>query len=168
MSNDEFTTWARRLFVAFPSLWDWLQSNSPDPKETQAIWRQALLPYTAAECQSVVDRWSTGALEPFAAYERDKVHLLVRAVVEGDRSKAERRRRKAENQDYWLDEMARRRSVMGGERVGGAIVAALTDAGGGLSSLYEELRPHHRKFLDGEIDADDYDRIKQDVLARIE
>ena len=82
MTNDEFATFAKRLFVAFPSLWEWLQNNSPDAKATQDVWRETLRAYTLSECLRVIGDWSSGERPAFEAYERDKVHLLVRAMVE--------------------------------------------------------------------------------------
>lgn len=91
MTNEEFTTFAKRLFICFPSLSEWLKQSSPDPAATQAVWRKCLEPYRLDECLFVLERWSTGTLGSPEAYERDKVHLHVRSVIEGDRAKQRRK-----------------------------------------------------------------------------
>ena len=91
MTNPDFAVWVKRLLVAFPGLWDWLQSKSLDPIETQGVWRKCLAPYSLEECMTVLDEWSNGTREPFEAYERDKVHLRVRARIEQERDRARKR-----------------------------------------------------------------------------
>lgn len=92
MTNDEFTKFASRLFVAFPGLWEWLQSNSPDPRATQEVWRETLRPYSYLECLDVLECWTSGKLKPFEAYERDKVHLIIRAIIARNRDNEAKRR----------------------------------------------------------------------------
>lgn len=84
MTNEDFGTFMDRLFVAFPSLYEWMQGTYK-PEETQRVWRAALQPYSLEECLSVVSAWSSGKLPSPAAYDRDKVHLMVRAVVSKNR-----------------------------------------------------------------------------------
>lgn len=91
MTNEEFKVFANRLFVSFPAVNEWLQTASPDPTATQVVWRKCLSPYRLDECLGVLDRWSDGRLEPFKAYERDALHLHVRAVIERDRSIARKK-----------------------------------------------------------------------------
>jgi hypothetical protein len=85
VTDSEFSQFAKRLFVSFPGLWEWLQSNSPDPKATQEVWRETLRPYTFIECLDVLEAWTTGKLKPFEAYERDKVHLIIRSIASRNR-----------------------------------------------------------------------------------
>lgn len=154
MTDQEFEKWSKRLFVAFPSLWSWLQDNSPSPKETQAIWRETLRPYTFIECLQVVADWSDGTLKMIEAYERDKVHLHVAAIVGLRRDREHRRRKTAEDQDAYRN--ARR---------GPLDITRRLD--GDMRKAFERLRPEHRKMLDGDITPGDYELAKSKVLAEL-
>lgn len=153
MTNPEFAQWAKRLFIAFPSLWDWLQSYSPDPAETQAIWRKCLAPYSLEECNRVVAEWSSGAREPFEAYERDKVHLRVRARIEQDRDRQRKREELAETANPYKEDRRRKRDATS--------VAELV----GSTKAIAEGAAEHRKFLDGEIDWDEYVSRRDVILT---
>lgn len=86
MTNEEFNDFSKRLFIAFPSILDWLRNKSPDMLATQAVWRKTLAGYTLAECDAVLERWVEGDLPPPNAYERDVTAVFIRQVIERDRS----------------------------------------------------------------------------------
>lgn len=91
MTNAEAKEFWRQLMkVHFPGLHAWWESL-PEPTETWGVWREALRPYSYDECMSVVRRWSDGTLKPFEQYERERVHLLIRAIIERDRSIQQRK-----------------------------------------------------------------------------
>lgn len=93
MQPTEFNTFIDKLLTAFPSLHEWL--NNPDkvrdPKATKLVWHRTLEPISYAEAIGVLDRWTTGALKAFSAFERDLVCTSIRAIVEADRSRVSRR-----------------------------------------------------------------------------
>lgn len=122
MTDAEFATWAKQLFISFPSLWEWLQTSSPEPKETQKVWRKTLADYSLAECQAVLEAWATGAQQTFAQYERDRVHHVVRACCEYKRGQL---RRKRENQRV-IDQAKR---YAGAARSGVSAVLSVSDLG---------------------------------------
>ncbi len=157
MTNEEFSTWSRRLFIAFPSLWDWLQANSPSPLETQAIWRKCLEPYTLDECSQVLDEWSAGTREPFAAYERDKVHLRVRARIEQDRD----RQRKRDDAARLVDMGTRRERSHDGVSVG---VGSMMDRV--MAQAVREGAVEHKRLLRGEITQFEFERLRAEILAK--
>ena len=152
MTNPDFAIWVKRLFVAFPGLWDWLQSKSLDPIETQGVWRKCLGPYSLEECMTVLDEWSSGAREPFEAYERDKVHLRVRARIEQERDRARKRRELSEASSPYRSKRQ--------ERSEASTVATLLGDRKAVAAGAAE----HRKFLDGEIDWDEYVSRREVIL----
>jgi hypothetical protein len=85
VTSAEFETFAKRLFTAFPDIWEWLTNTSPDPKGTQATWRDTLQTCSLQECLLVVDSWITGK-RPFPkAYERAQIAMTIRSAVMWDR-----------------------------------------------------------------------------------
>lgn len=154
MTDTEFAKWSTRLFVAFPSLWEWLNKNSPSPKETQALWRKTLAGYTLAECDAVLDDWSSGAAKPFEAYERDKVHLIVRSMVALKRDRAAKRKSLAENSAPYMQ-----------KRRGEFDLAAVLGDSSMVAALLE-LRPVHRRMLDGEVSEADYEVAKIEAMEK--
>jgi hypothetical protein len=153
MTDAEFPVFTKRLFIAFPSLWTWLQDNSPDPKETQAIWRNTLRPYSIDECLAVVEAWTTGELEPFAAYELDKVHLCVRSII--SRRRDQRARHSKTNEDQQEYRRARRGPWDVTTHMDSSMLGALN-----------ELRPIYPSVLDGSMTRDEYDAIKDEVFRK--
>ena len=152
MTEADYRTWSKSLFVAFPSLWEWLNNSSPDPKETQAIWRRCLAPYSLDECMTVVNEWSDGTREPFEAYERDKVHLRVRARIEQERDRARKRRELSEASSPYRSKRQ--------ERSEASTVATLLGDRKAVAAGAAE----HRKFLDGEIDWPEYVSRREVIL----
>src|SRR5690606_23637627 len=101
MTDAQFAEFSRALFVAMPGLNEWITKQSPDPAATLAVWRKCLAPYSVEECQSVLDRWSMGELAAPKAYERDQVHLHIRATIDRDRSLKRKAEAKQADGDYW-------------------------------------------------------------------
>ena len=153
MTDSEFSAFTKRLFIAFPSLWTWLQDNSPDPKETQAIWRNTLRPYSIDECLAVVEAWATGELEPFAAYERDKVHLCVRSII--SRRRDQRAKHSKTNEDQQEYRRARR---------GPFDLTAHMDLS--MLGAYSELRPLWPGVVAGTLSEHDYAALKQEAFRK--
>ena len=92
MTEAEFKTFSKRLFGSFPALWGWLHDTSPVVEDTLAAWRMSLDGCTIEECNRVVDRWLTGILKPFEAYERERVAIIIRSHVMFIRSAMSRTR----------------------------------------------------------------------------
>jgi hypothetical protein len=149
MTNEEFRTFAKRLFISFPALSEWLKATSPDPEATQAVWRETLRPYYLAECLGVLDDWNSGKTPAFQAYERDKVHLIIRSMIGLQR---DRQRKRAENASRSKDyEMLPN--------------TPYSDAT--MASVFLKLKPLYKKVLDGEMSSDEYDRIHDEEFARL-
>lgn len=91
MTDEEFTGFAKCLFVAFPDIWEWLQANSPDPWATQAVWRGVLRPYSLEDCVLVMDGWLTGKRPMFKHYEKAQIAMVIRQSIEFDRDKQRQR-----------------------------------------------------------------------------
>lgn len=87
MNDLEIRDFWEMVFIQFPTLKSWLSANSPDVPKTLGVWSNALRGVSAAECLSVLQRWSNGELEPPTGYQRETFHLHVRAVVMADRAK---------------------------------------------------------------------------------
>jgi len=153
VTDPEFQVFAKRLFIAFPSLWSWLQENSPDPKETQAIWRETLRPYHLDECLAVVESWSSGQLKPFEAYERDKVHLFIRSIISARRD----RRSKRESQAQELGDFRRARR-------GPFDITACMDQP--MLGAFQELCKAYVRVRDGTMTADEYESFKSESFKR--
>jgi hypothetical protein len=157
LTNQEFAKFIDRMFIAFPSLHEWLQGTYK-PEETQRLWRTTLSPYTLDECLSVITRWTTGVLKPFAAYEKDQVHLLVRSICEMDRDRQHKRKSQSEaNRPYHQKRKAGGtvQQVGTGAMMDSAMVAAV-----------KEGAAHHRRLLDGEITQVEFERLRDEVLAK--
>ena len=90
MTNQEFSTFAKRLFTAFPDVWEWMNANSPNPTGTQEVWREVLKDCTLAECLLVLDSWLTGKRPLFKAYERGQLAVMIRQSVYFERDKGNR------------------------------------------------------------------------------
>lgn len=155
MTNQEFAQFADKLFIAFPSLHEWMEATYK-PQDTQRLWRSTLSEFTLAECISVLERWTSGELAPFEAYERDKVHLIVRAICAADRDRILKR-----------ELQAKIRSPYAAKRGNGG-------AGVGLGSLLDssmkeavlEGAAEHRRLLSGEIDSRQYESLREVIMAR--
>lgn len=155
MTNQEFSDFADRLFIAFPSLYEWL-GKTYKPEETQRVWRSTLCDCTLAECNSVLTRWTTGVLEPFEAYERDKVGLIVRSIVSADRSRASRK----ESQST-MNSPYRARLGQQGDHVA---MGSLFD--GDMAAAVKEGAVQHKRFLDEEITWPEYEVLRADILVK--
>lgn len=154
MTNEEFLEFSQSLFVAFPSLREWLADKSPDPQATLRVWRKTLAPYTLAECMSIVDAWSCGELPPFEAYERDKVHLRIRSHVALRRDRAARKR-----EAFNAGEPYRRKQR-------GEVDMAEVLGDSSMAAAELELRPIHKRMLDGEITQAEYRATLEDTLEK--
>jgi hypothetical protein len=92
VTEAEFLCFIKSLYVAFPSLFEWVQKNSPDTKATHRTWYKTLGRYSLEECQKVLDSWIDGSRKAFAGFEKDQVALLIKAGVEFDRGQLRRHR----------------------------------------------------------------------------
>lgn len=93
MKPTEFEKFVSQLFTAFPSLREWMQNPEKvaDPLGTQRVWFKTLETISYAEAIGVLDRWTSGALKAFSAFERDLVATSIRCIVEQDRSRENKR-----------------------------------------------------------------------------
>lgn len=93
MQLNEFNVFIEKLFAAFPSLHEWVSNSEKvkDPLATKAVWFKTLETISYTEAMSVLDRWTTGALKAFSAFERDLVATSIRCIVEQDRSRENKR-----------------------------------------------------------------------------
>lgn len=158
MTNDEFAKFATRLFISFPSLWEWLQSNSPDPKATQEVWRETLRPYTLAECLGVVSSWTSGKLDAFKAYERDQVHLMIRSICEASRDKVRKRKEMTDANRPYHD---KRKATTEGGQIG---IGSFMDCA--MVAAVKEGAIHHKRMLDGEITKSEYETLREEILVK--
>lgn len=159
MTDTEFSAWAKRLFIAYPSLWEWLQRNSPDHQETQRLWREQLRDYSAEECNAVLDEWQSGTRLPFEAYERDKVVLVVRSVIDKKRDKVRKAREQAERAKYYRETRERNAQA---EPVG---TSTLLDSE--MRQAVIECVPIHRAYLDGEITRENYEAQRDVIIDKL-
>ena len=156
MTEVDFQTFAKRLFVQFPSLYEWLQRSSPDPVETQRLWRRTLANYSLADCLSVLDFWSESGQVPFAAYERDQVPQIIRSVI-AKRHDAAAKKREQEAE-------ASRRFDRGRNRDEGFKISFGGDTGC-LSAFYE-LDPIYKAWKADKIDEYEYRERETEILER--
>lgn len=155
MTDAEFEKWASRLFVQFPSLGEWLNRHSPDPMETQKLWRETLRQYRYDECLSVLARWADGGLSPFAAYERDQVASIVRSVVNRDRMKEAER----ESQREHLEAKRYARS--------GPTPFTIINTSKTMRAAFEELRQVHKGYLEGAMFEEEYLEKREAILDKV-
>ena len=55
----------------------------------------------------MITRWTSGVLNPFEAYERDKVHLIIRSICELDRDRKHKRDSQDEMNGSFYDKSKR-------------------------------------------------------------
>jgi hypothetical protein len=148
MTDKEFETFARRLFISFPSLYEWL-SGTLDPAATQAIWRDTLRPYSLADCLGVIDDWNTGRQKPFEAYERDKVHLIIRSMI-GLQHDRERKRREVSDRSKDYKQLPN---------------TPFTDSN--MRGVYLKLSALKKRVLKGEVSDEEYERVHDEEFAKL-
>lgn len=157
MTDQEFSQFARQLFVQYPSLYEWLHRNSPDPAATQGVWREQLRSYSAVECANVLAGWQAANDVPFQAYERDKVAMVVRATVDKSRD-ADRKRIEQDERSSEYRSARRNRSL---DACG--LTPTLT---GSMETARQEGAPVHRRFWAGELTRIEYKTQLAEILAR--
>ena len=91
MNEQEFKTLTNRLFAAFPHIWDWLNSKSPDTKVTLATWLETLSDCRLDESLLVIDEWIRGKRQPPTPYECHMTALVIRARVHFERDREAKR-----------------------------------------------------------------------------
>ena len=153
MNQQEFDEWKDDFFVQYPSVWEWLLKNSPEPRKTLAVWFESLESYSLAECQQVLKDWRQSGAKAFEAYDRDNIPVVVRSTIERKRQKAAEQERTATERYY--------RKQGRGE----GIVKRLE--GLGLRKAFERLRPFHKKLLDGELSPSEYEAAKSSILGEV-
>mgnify|MGYP006889508894 CR=1 FL=1 len=154
MNHDEFNQFTRSFFVAFPSFRQWLKQSSPDAQGTLHVWRSTLEKYSLAECMAVVDKWTSGEMEPPEAFERDKVHLVVKSICDRWRSIEIRKKDR-------LAEVERR------ERKYQPLPSTpWSDAN--AASVFERGKKLHREMLRGEMSKQEYQSKLDTMLAELD
>ena len=158
MNNAEFNIFAKKLFTQFPSLYEWLARSSPDPEGTQVLWHATLKNCSLAECERVLHFWLESGQAPFAAYERDQVAVIIRSVVAKNRDR-ENRRKRIEEEAYQRNQVKRKGTCesVGGYSFGGDL---------GCASAFTELKPVHKAWQHGLMDAVEYKERETEILER--
>lgn len=87
MTPDEARSFLREAFIAFPGVWEWLKTNSPDRERTLEVWAKSLEKVAVAEAISVLNRWTANEIPPPSGYQRELFCQHVIAVVQKDRMK---------------------------------------------------------------------------------
>lgn len=159
MTDAEFGVFAKRLFVQFPSLHEWLQRSSPDPLETQKLWRKTLGSFSLEDCLGVLDFWQANNQTPFEAYERDKVAVIIRSVIHRKMDK-EARKREREEEAKRIHERER-----GNKRGQDPLPTFAGDEG--CLAAFKELQPIFKRWKEGEIDRVQYKELENEVLERL-
>lgn len=154
MTDEEFSVFAKRLFVTFPDVWEWLNANSPDPAETQRIWREVLRDYRLDECLLAIDAWATGRKPIFKAYERAQIAILVRQSVQFEREKDRQRERTSGASDEYRK--VRREDYR-------PLAQDLPE----LRPIFERGAKLKRDVMDGKISQAEYERRKAELLEEV-
>jgi hypothetical protein len=87
MTPDEARSFLREAFIAFPGVWEWLKTNSPDRERTLEVWAKSLEKVAVAEAVIVLNRWTANEIPPPSGYQRELFCQHVIAVVQKDRMK---------------------------------------------------------------------------------
>lgn len=87
MTVDEAKDFLHQAFIAFPGVWQWLESSSIDVEATVEVWAKNLSSVSAGEAVSVLNRWNANILPPPSGYHRELFVNHVIAVVRQDRTK---------------------------------------------------------------------------------
>ncbi len=148
MTKQEFDQWCKSLFVAFPSILEKLQ-KSGTPLETRQAWFKALRSLDHRAVMWCLESWQDGSLEPPAAYEWDRVHLITRSCVA---LRIDRERKSRE-----VQEITKPYKQLPG--------TPHTDSN--MAAAVQSLRTKHAQLLAGEITPGEYSMYEQDQLAKI-
>jgi hypothetical protein len=154
MTETEFLEFVESLYVAFPSLFEWVQKNSPNIKATHRTWFKTLGRYSLSECQKVLDSWIDGTRKPFAGFEKDQVALLIKAAVEHDRDALRRHRSELEIvKERIADEAekAKKREQYVRHPM--------------LAAIYAKILPINKQWEKGEITEDEWQEAKNRLVA---
>lgn len=146
MTDQEFAKFIEELFLTYPGLSEWLAKNSPDPKRTQAIWRGQLRNYELSECVLVLDKWKASSNPPFAAYERDQIMNLIRASINSERDK--------KNKREFTEQSAKRREDY----------RPLADDVPGLGDILRKGILVANRWKAGEIAIEERDRLQRKII----
>lgn len=100
MTEQQAESFLMDTFTAFPSIWQWMHENSPDPKATLGIWARQLAGIELSEAISVLNRWTSNKLAPPTGYRKENFIQQVLGVVYADRDKAARQRQVDKAREY--------------------------------------------------------------------
>ena len=148
MNQQEFDQWCKSLFIAFPSILEKLQ-KSGDPQATRQTWFKALCSFDSRAAMWCVEAWRSGSLEPPAAYEWDRAHLIARSCIA---MRIDRERKSRETQEITKPYKQLPSTPYTDSRMAAAFTA---------------LRPLHAKMTSGELTPGEYAVIERDELAKI-
>lgn len=155
MTDAEFSTFAKRLFITFPDVWEWLNANSPDPAETQRVWRGVLKDYRLDECLIAIEAWATGRKPIFKAYERAQIAILIRQSVQFERDKeAQRNKTNSSAGEY---RKTRREDYK-------PLALNIPE----LAPIYLRGRKMRQDLLDGKISHEQYEEQKWKLLEEVQ
>lgn len=156
MKPDEFNQFKNRLFVMYPGLQAWLHEHSPDMIETMQSWCRRLERYTAAECYGVLAAWEKSNDSPFKAYERDQLPAIVASIINKQRDAEAKRRETQSNRTQYEGTRQERAERMSSGTVLDSEMRKAVELG----------QPIHKRFLDGEITRDEYERQRDAIIDR--
>jgi hypothetical protein len=148
MTREHFDSWCKRLFVAFPSILEKLK-HSESPKETRGVWFRALEDATVAEGDWLLSQWESGQLDPPAAYEWDRVHLIAKSNI------------------------GLRRDRIAKAAAGRAIVTPYKQiantpyTNSNMAAAFRALKPLHEKLLAGQTTPGEYQLEESKYLAGV-
>lgn len=150
MTEQESQQFIRELYTAFPDLFEWVTSNSPDPAGTHKTWHTTLSKCSLTECRSVLSRWLDGTLEPFKAYERSHVALVIRQTIAKDRDVQNKHNRT-------IEEIRKHQNAK----------ARNYERHSNFAEIWAEAQQHIRDMQDGRITQEEFDKIKEELARKV-
>jgi len=151
MTKEEFNQWLKRLKIVQPSMPRWLADNCEDLRGTLELWHRTLERYTLAEALQVLDDWASGTYPPPKNYERDNLHLHVKAGCDLRRDRDRKRRELEESQ----------------QRAAAYEQREATPAANFLASYYDALKLK-QQFTKDELSELEYIQRRREILEAIE
>lgn len=155
MTDHEWAAFTKRLFTQYPSVIDRLRRVSPDPDESLRIWRKQLERFSFHECMELLEEWMTAGKSPWNAYAIEEAPRVIAATLI-ERANQARRRREVEE----TLRQARRP-----KRLGSFCMTDLMPDSPSRNAKVA-LQPIHKKMLDGEITAAEYEDAVQEIFRR--
>lgn len=113
VSQEAFLEWVKRLYCAFPSIYEYNRFNSPDLNATHAMWYSVLSGYELKELNDILDEWIKSPTEPFTPAQRGMVAIMVRARIGFERDRKRKLEKSLADARHLQSVKARRSSYRG-------------------------------------------------------